>query len=320
MSSSSLQLSSSSPTLSDTVTNTDSITATTRGSPDGVVGAVAEGYSLFLWRFERADAFSPVLLRSYPLPSLSSFLDRFVEDGPRFRTFIRQHSIVLSGSAVLSYFNPAVKPNDLDAYTKRSEWNIVVWKMMAEFGATLVRCSRRYLHNGICQVARLETTRAAIDIICSINDSASYPIAWFWGSPVQNAITADSFSVAYPWLTLQNLGVYCEAPSTAPDDIVEKYEKHGYQLAYHPSSFDAVFHHAVDRCLFTAHLCLHERRFLGDGGCLNGRFLNDGAAELLPPGEQIELEHSTGIWALQTIGCGGSCANGTGREVALLVR
>ena len=95
---------------------------------------------------------------------------------------------------------------------------------------------------GIFVVIRLQhPAQKKINVIISTTDIALLLIASFWGSIVQNYVTADSFAIAYPHTTLNGIGyIALECAQLLKTlECVKKYHACGFTiLEYNP-----ILHH-----------------------------------------------------------------------------
>jgi len=89
---------------------------------------------------------------------------------------------------------------------------------------------------GISKVIHLKhTSNKALDIIISNSENSLSAITHFWGTLVQNYITADSFTVAYPRTTLYGIAYispWCVNRGNTPQ-CKAKYHDHGFDIQHY---------------------------------------------------------------------------------------
>lgn len=243
-------------------------------------------------------------------------LRRFVQDPSALRANMRMLGGVISGSFALSFIlhNDGYQslPGDLDIYVP----NVYAKR----FAAYLVEVEG-YVHTDLPQegyglalshgrVIVLSRHGRRVDIIPSKNSCALYPVAQFWGTHLINYLSADSYCVAYPKLTLSHRGLlspfqlFAEC-STTPHlrTLVDKYETRGISVDLRS---DPVGPTSSTPSCKGDQACARTRRFFGDRFCAQGwisrRELPSARARMLPSSQ-------TTYWWLGGEGCGPACAD-----------
>ncbi|KZT08016.1 uncharacterized protein LAESUDRAFT_607129, partial [Laetiporus sulphureus 93-53] len=123
----------------------------------------------------------------------------------------RETGTVISGSVALRILDTdaAWKPNDYDLYVRHSQWERVLHYLCTLNGNVLetvidgtgeetYESPYPWLNQGIDRMAKIRGPHANIDLMRSRNESALYPICFFWSTIVMNILTADEIISAYP--------------------------------------------------------------------------------------------------------------------------
>lgn len=131
---------------------------------------------------------------------------------------------------------------------------------------------------GFLSVSRYENADGMhIDLIKSFTHSSIYPIPYFWSTHVMNYLSADSFCIAYPTLTLEGrslLNPVALLEHQFPDDRVmfamTKYMQRGYDFRCAAYAWKA---DAKAECAREDDEgCPRTIRYFGDRFCLTGTF------------------------------------------------
>ncbi|OCH86568.1 hypothetical protein OBBRIDRAFT_690064, partial [Obba rivulosa] len=123
---------------------------------------------------------------------------------------MRLYSCVISGSSALYFFNHMCGwvPRDLDLYVPWRHFNAVINHIVDRHQARIEYSRAAYYHiKGFSHLVRLRTPQGVIEVIRSARESALYPLCFFSSTLLMNYISADSFCVAYPSLTLLRRGL-----------------------------------------------------------------------------------------------------------------
>ncbi|KAH9853917.1 hypothetical protein C2E23DRAFT_867870 [Lenzites betulinus] len=160
---------------------------------------------------------------------------------------------VISGSAALHILDidrtVDWTPSDLDVYTPLySAAQVISYLCIVEkyepYGDA-INPPYPGVTSGFRSVVRLRRGEQSIDIIQSLTRSALHPIPYFWSTHVMNYVTADSFCVAYPDLTLAGRALLnpiqlleLEHPSSNIVDKMLKYIDRGYDFRKHPTAWE----------------------------------------------------------------------------------
>ncbi|KAI9064829.1 hypothetical protein FKP32DRAFT_1527238, partial [Trametes sanguinea] len=156
---------------------------------------------------------------------------------------LRLTSSVISGSTALHILDvdraATWTPMDLDIYAPcHSALQVVAYMCRVEKYELLEHPDTySYAAGGFDTVYRLRRGTKEIDIIQSSTRSALHPIPFFWSTHVMNYLTADSFCIAYPELTLNGKALLnpihlldnLHAPPSVVANIT-KYNARGYDF------------------------------------------------------------------------------------------
>ncbi|KAI9058810.1 hypothetical protein FKP32DRAFT_1554460, partial [Trametes sanguinea] len=140
-------------------------------------------------------------------------LRTFVHDPKALRAVLRLVGGVISGSFALAFLvrngpHP-FEPNDLDIYIPRHRCQRLLQYLTTREGyQTVDDPPSQYDDNpALLSVYTLENNARRIQLVESRTSSSLYPLSYFWASHVVNFLTADNYCMAYPRLTLNQLGV-----------------------------------------------------------------------------------------------------------------
>ncbi|KAI9067793.1 hypothetical protein FKP32DRAFT_1543326, partial [Trametes sanguinea] len=155
---------------------------------------------------------------------------------------------VLSGSTVLHMLDleraSTWAPGDLDIYAPIHHAARVVAYLISAEGYTVDHTNAFYYSPdgvGLQSVVHLRRGDTHIDVIQSATRSSLHPIPHFWASHLINYVTADSFCMAYPELTLSGRSVINPAaldgflfPRQRTLQVIDKYSSRGYSIRVRP--------------------------------------------------------------------------------------
>ncbi len=204
-----------------------------------------------------------------------------------FRSLLRMTGAVISGSAALYTLDSerahGWRPKDIDIYVSLEYAGRVAAYLteVENYVHSWTHKSRsRYTRDsaGFTEVVHFENVDGMqIDLIKSSTHSALYPIPYFWSTHVMNYLTADSFCVAYPTLTLHGRGlmnpvalVDMQYPHARTLSVIEKYQQRGYDFRLYGHAWDA--DPEVECAQERDPGCPRTIRYFGDPHCLTGTF------------------------------------------------
>ncbi|KZT10219.1 uncharacterized protein LAESUDRAFT_644842 [Laetiporus sulphureus 93-53] len=118
---------------------------------------------------------------------------------------------ILSSSAAarLLLVDALWQPSDYDLYTPHSQWDVVLDYISNLSGFVIeyvIDASDEenqeqpypWLKQGMDCMARITRPNIHVDLMCSHNESAFYPLCFFWSTIIMNTISADMIVSAYP--------------------------------------------------------------------------------------------------------------------------
>lgn len=220
-------------------------------------------------------------------------LKHFVPRPADLRAMMRSCSAVISGSLALWFVTGCPKswfPNDCDFYVPVDRAKEMARYLRLEAGyeadgsrRDFNREEEEYVNDddpranpSIESVAHfLNGAGKRVDIIESTEDSALLPIPRFWCTFLSNYVAADTFCVAYPFLTMRQKGCLClaeGAPIPPVHRAMEKYKDRGFHIGDFTKNIDSVIAQtypriASDGCKYNPY-CPHTFRYFGDEWCL----------------------------------------------------
>lgn len=246
------------------------------------------------------------------------------KDVEGFRSVLRATGSVISGSAALYVLDHTCsshwRPRDIDLYVPLDHVErVIAYITEIEDYIHLVTHESwsSYTHDssGFIEVSRYENSNGKrIDLIKSATHSALYPIPFFWSTHVMNYVTADSFCIAYPSLTLQGRGLLNpvslldnQYPHKRTLAVMSKYYHRGYDFRLRSYAWDA--DPSATCGLADDAGCPRTIRYFGDPYCLTGTFGTlEEAARSIPSRAQPDSELLVRWWR-GGHACGGDCAH-----------
>lgn len=240
--------------------------------------------------------------------SWEQVLGRFVPNPAGFRAIIRANRAVISGSLALWYLcgqesRTGWLPGDCDIYTPIGQAESMS-HFLREHADYAIDTSRNrfkrsegqaHLYDdnsdprdnpSINSVEHLCNSHGnKIDIIESASDSALEPLPRFWSSLLANYISADSFCIPFPCLTLHSQGLLTiadGAPVIPVHRAMEKYKDRGYDVTEFADTILAIIHQlypTISQDCSHNPYCPHTKRQFGDRWCLQYDFDGKNAEE-----------------------------------------
>lgn len=286
------------------------------------IASILDLATLQLWRAtcKAADRAGAAFLRN----RYHRLLRAHFVDANGFRSVLRATGSVISGSAALHVLDSARaehwQPRDIDLYVPLDH---------AERVATYITEVEEYVHletheswatythdsAGFVEVSKYENGDGMrVDLIKSATHSSLYPIPFFWSTHVMNYLTADSFCMAYPSLTLQGRGlmnpvalVDSRYPHKRTLAVMTKYHRRGYDFRLHSYAWDADPSATCARGGDEG--CPRTIRYFGDPYCLTGTISTiEEAARFNESRAQPDSELLVRWWR-GGHACGGDCAH-----------
>lgn len=204
-------------------------------------------------------------------------------DPTGFRSVLRATGSVVSGSVALAVLDieraDRWTANDLDLlvpvnFVKRVHSYIT--KVEGYVHVSTHHASQYEECGGFLSVSRYENKNGMlIDLVKSFHHSALYPIPYFWSTLLMNYLSADSYCVGYPTLTLDGRGLL--NPIALIDNqfvdyrvlaVMDKYGRRGYDFRDYAYAFDE---DAEATCgQDQDENCPRTIRYFGDPFCLTG--------------------------------------------------
>ncbi|KZT03339.1 uncharacterized protein LAESUDRAFT_790301 [Laetiporus sulphureus 93-53] len=133
------------------------------------------------------------------------------EDTDDFRATMHDTGTILSGSAAarLLLVDALWQLNDYDLYTPHSQWDVVLDYISNLLGFVIeyvIDASDEenqeqpypWLKQGMDRMARITRPNIRVDLMRSHNESAFYPLCFFWSTITINTISTDAIVSAYP--------------------------------------------------------------------------------------------------------------------------
>ena len=238
--------------------------------------------------------------------ALQHTLSMITLDPADFQSMLRSTRSIISGSTALYHvlrFPPTWRPSDVDIIVPNHRYAEVIRFILAMPGATIINEYPQEYESarnitGFSHIVQVQTPRAKFDIIQSADRSPFYPLVFYYGTHVMNAITADLAICSYPSLTLEGHAVL--NPSRPRNDnstrlAIEKYIQRGFIF----NNMDMPFTHFGQSCS-TVITCPNRNRAFGDMYCLVTPNSDRPIRETL----DLMDEHSTTSWRLPGAACG----------------
>ena len=240
--------------------------------------------------------------------AFADLLSSVSPDPEGFRRMMKDTGAVISGSMALHFVLRRPKswnPGDMDLIAPKSRFAEVLDYVKTLPGASVTmditsKDNARYPMQevGFRRVVKVSTAQGAIDVIQSKTESALYPIPFYWGTHVMNALTWEACICAYPSLTLNHLAYVTarrDHPSTAL--AMAKYVARGFTVLFEGRREQEVLRTAgYTTC---GNTCGNVTRYFGDGDCLTVA-IADGKLVWV----RLRLEAMTVGWRLGGKGCG----------------
>lgn len=177
-----------------------------------------------------------------------AYLNLFFHNSMLFRTFMRSHAMIISGSVALHFFtgDSTWRPHDLDIYVSQRYFQVAITHLTHEQKLVVVQqfgSSSPYRllpeNNAIRHVVKFRSPSGySVDLICS-DAAACYPIPFYWGTHLMNIVTADYACAAYP-SSIENHRIFCNpidfrAPTSEhalreQEKATTKYIARGYSI------------------------------------------------------------------------------------------
>ncbi|KAI0059554.1 hypothetical protein BV25DRAFT_1782006, partial [Artomyces pyxidatus] len=239
-------------------------------------------------------------------------LRSFVTTPASFREVMRQTRAIVAGSVALQYLSPHVQeqwtPRNMDVFCPLTTCATVLshLKLVEGYAQESAETTAPFFAHvwdgaGIVGVIRLVSASGRrVTLYTCEHNSPLMPLTYSWSTLLVNFLTADSFCVTYPKLTLRGIGCFNPylAPADAMDECVQRYLARGFTLL----SFEGneVDHRVVpDSGMY----CPQTFRTFEDIACMRMTFA---------PGRQLPIEKRTFImdlplWKFGGIQCGGHC-------------
>ncbi|KAI0066972.1 hypothetical protein BV25DRAFT_1787318, partial [Artomyces pyxidatus] len=256
-----------------------------------------------------------ILVKGMVRREVTSTVSRYLPHPLDFRALMRTTHCVLSGSVVLNCVLRGSgltnwRPDDLDVCCPIAMAPRVMKHLTTIQGYHCAHINSPF-HDpllepgydaGIASLVILERNNGKqLNLIVSIDNTATTPLTHTWGTLVNNFLTADAICIAYPRMTLD--GIACINPHR-PDlprhvHSANKYRVRGFSVENFNNN------DVVHSPLRKSHFCPHEWRTHFDAGCFTFRFGNVGDINLNDPVVPPPFGHSS--WRYGGDLCGGGC-------------
>ena len=233
-------------------------------------------------------------------------LSAITQDPAAFQSMMRRTRAIISGSTALYHVlrQPVTwQPGDVDLLVPNHRFREVSRFILALPGAVVVnRYVQKYRSNdtGFSHILQVQTPLVKFDIIQSTERSPFHPIAYYYGTHVMNAITADFVICTYPTLTLEGRSFLIpRRTQRMPEPVmraVRKYIERGF-LFIEQDDADPDAEGQPCKANIT---CPHRNRSFGDQYCL---VLPNGAGNV-PDTWDLMDEHANTTWRLPGKACG----------------
>lgn len=237
--------------------------------------------------------------------SLCQTLSAFTEDPVAFQSMMRRTRAIISGSTALYHVlrePSAWRPGDVDLLVPNQRFREVTRFILALPGAVVVNeYSQKYRARttGFSRIVQVQTPLVKFDIIQSTEGSPFHPIAYYYGTHVMNAVTADFVICSYPTLTLHGRSFLVPRQGQVMTDAimraVRKYKERGFLFMEQ----DETTMEEGAPCS-AAITCPHRNRSFGDHYCL---MVPNTERPILETWELMDEHHST-TWKLPGQPCG----------------
>ena len=234
-------------------------------------------------------------------------LSAITQNPAAFQSMMRRTCAVISGSTALYHVlrQPSTwQPSDVDLLVPTHRFREVTRFILAIPGAVIInQYVQKYNANGtgFSRILQVQTPLVKFDIIQSTERSPFHPIAYYYGTHVMNAITADFVICTYPTLTLDGKSLLVpRRTQRMPESVmraVRKYIERGFLFAEQDDVSEA-----EGRPCSSNITCPHRNRAFGDQFCL---VLPNGNGDV-PDTWDLMDEHATTTWRLPGKACGNS--------------
>ncbi|KAH9846472.1 hypothetical protein C2E23DRAFT_696829, partial [Lenzites betulinus] len=158
---------------------------------------------------------------------------------------LRITGTIISGSTALYVLDrdraTGWEPSDLDLYAP-SHHGTRISRYLSQCEGYVYQGTAEHLYAsdsaGFVRVTRWQNRHGMrIDLIHSQTQSALFPLPFFWSTHLMNYLTADSFCIAYPALTLRGRGLLnpvalsdSRFPTHRTLNVMTKYQLRGYDF------------------------------------------------------------------------------------------
>ena len=244
----------------------------------------------------------------------SKVLRRFVTLTRQFRDMLNHTGSVLSGSfAVAVAGDHMFPPADLDIYTTEDGFPQVLSFLLEREQFTILLDGDPHIEDyagGAKRLIRLLRDSICIDLVVSLTQSPTLPIAHFWSTPVMLFLTGDGICMPYPTSFEKGLGLF--NPGRMPmdtelrDPLVNKYKARGFSICER----EVDWYSGDDRPRRCAGphspTCPVNVRHFGDRLCLTTS-LKTLDTRSITTAFSGPLANLTTVWWRGGSGCGGLC-------------
>ncbi|KAK7680606.1 hypothetical protein QCA50_016388 [Cerrena zonata] len=238
--------------------------------------------------------------------SFRLLLTTFSPDPAAFRHMMRRTNTIISGSTALYFLlrSPCTwTPGDTDILVSPAHFDTALDFIMALPGATITYDSRKappgtyqaIRPNFQCLV-KVTTLMTKFDVMMSREASPYHSVAHYWTTLVMNALTADFFVCAYPFLTFSHRGAM--KSRYVPPAPFEKYTSRGFQL-FTPGGPPAQPNQSCARFI----ACSRCQHYFGDDDCLVFPIIDDDVSPSGNDTKTVQLNITT-AWQLGGKPCG----------------
>ena len=238
--------------------------------------------------------------------ALQSTLSMITPDPASFQSMMRSIRSIISGSTALYHvlrFPNTWQPTDVDLIVPNHRYAQVVQFVLDIPGAVVINEFPQQYEaarnvTGFSHIVQVQTPYAKFDIIGSADRSPFYPLVFYYGTHVMNAITADLVISAYPSLTLEGhavLNLSRPRNDHSTRAAIQKYTQRGFTF----NNIDQPPSHFGQACSTTI-TCPNRNRAFGDMYCLITPNTDRPITETL----DLMDEHSTTSWRFPGAPCG----------------
>ncbi|PIL35521.1 hypothetical protein GSI_02249 [Ganoderma sinense ZZ0214-1] len=244
----------------------------------------------------------------------SKALRPFVVNGRGFRDMLNNTGSVISGSfAVAITGEHQFQPGDLDIYTTEQELHTVIVFLQQQERFVVVSEGDPHIEDysgGAKRLIRLRRDSTAIDIIVSLTQSPTLPIAHFWSTPVMLFLSGDAICLPYPTSFEKGLGLLNPGRLPMEDDmrtpLVDKYQDRGFKICEREVEWYPNRAHAPPCGGPRSPTCPVNVRHFGDRLCLTTSLKTVTNRSLESPFQGVVARLTT-VWWRGGTGCGSTC-------------